>query len=872
MLLKSAPPRSVRGFLDRERLKLSQFELSGARTTILLAPTGYGKTSQLIQWRRDALAHGGLAFWHSLDNRDTPLRLVRGLAYSAQTSCGKLGFPEPFMEWIQDCSDAKEAMTGWLAEVARLAVDVLLILDDADRLPTATRSEVLTYLLGNAPANLHVVLAARPSSALMVSGALSTATVAHLTASDLRFRLDETLTVLSTALGSRCHTEAGVSLHELTEGWPLGIQLAVAALNRNGNLEGLLGAATADIRRFFIDSLIDRQPAETVHLLVRLAQLDPIHPDLCTEVFGHADVAQDLLRLNDETPLMLRAEGSDWMRLHPLARAVLRERLIRLPKGEIRILAKKASAWYIAHELYEEAAEQLLLAGNVDAAISLAERSTHKMVTVGRSAAILAWYHRLSPTAIERHPGFWAPVAWALSMSERHADAQPLIDLILAQPELSPAERFEADLIGATAAGFADRFEVLEDLIRRWPEPPPGSRADEIPIHWVVKAFVALHGGQPDQARLDFARISELDRTESYSPMSYGFADYGTGLSYLWEGRCALAEQGLRPALARAEDRMDRRNPVASMLAAMLALACWENGQDEVSDALLAGRLVILERHGLPDALMSAYRVLARSADEEGRQDQAMNLLESLQAIGQARGMLRLQVAACFEQVRMHARHGRADTARALSTQLDELLQAPRLQLPEPYLLWANLHAELARTYAALAKDDTVRALQAAEKAADLARKLKRGRDAVEAHLLRAEILRRDGSADARAVRDEAMSLAKAGGMMRLMREHSPDRYQASPLAKPTATHSGSVAAQLHSKENLVLGAGLLTLKEREVLTLLSRNLSNREIARAMDISEQTIKWHIKNLFSKLNAGSRKHAVARARMLGLVED
>ncbi|MCY1309783.1 HTH-type transcriptional regulator MalT [compost metagenome] len=53
------------------------------------------------------------------------------------------------------------------------------------------------------------------------------------------------------------------------------------------------------------------------------------------------------------------------------------------------------------------------------------------------------------------------------------------------------------------------------------------------------------------------------------------------------------------------------------------------------------------------------------------------------------------------------------------------------------------------------------------------------------------------------------------------------------------------------------------------MLSLLSRNLSNKEIARAMDVGEQTVKWHLKNLFGKLNAAGRKHAVARARQLGL---
>ena len=46
--------------------------------------------------------------------------------------------------------------------------------------------------------------------------------------------------------------------------------------------------------------------------------------------------------------------------------------------------------------------------------------------------------------------------------------------------------------------------------------------------------------------------------------------------------------------------------------------------------------------------------------------------------------------------------------------------------------------------------------------------------------------------------------------------------------------------------------------------------MANKEIARAMDIGEQTVKWHLKNVFSKLNAASRRHAVDRARLLGLL--
>jgi LuxR family maltose regulon positive regulatory protein len=39
-----------------------------------------------------------------------------------------------------------------------------------------------------------------------------------------------------------------------------------------------------------------------------------------------------------------------------------------------------------------------------------------------------------------------------------------------------------------------------------------------------------------------------------------------------------------------------------------------------------------------------------------------------------------------------------------------------------------------------------------------------------------------------------------------------------------------------------------------------------------MDVGETTIKWHVKNLFFKLDAGTRKQVVQRARILGLIDS
>jgi DNA-binding NarL/FixJ family response regulator len=62
-----------------------------------------------------------------------------------------------------------------------------------------------------------------------------------------------------------------------------------------------------------------------------------------------------------------------------------------------------------------------------------------------------------------------------------------------------------------------------------------------------------------------------------------------------------------------------------------------------------------------------------------------------------------------------------------------------------------------------------------------------------------------------------------------------------------------------------------LTPRERAVLALVADGLPNREIARALEISEHTVKFHLSSIFGKLGAASRTEAVRRGFELGLIE-
>ncbi len=85
-----------------------------------------------------------------------------------------------------------------------------------------------------------------------------------------------------------------------------------------------------------------------------------------------------------------------------------------------------------------------------------------------------------------------------------------------------------------------------------------------------------------------------------------------------------------------------------------------------------------------------------------------------------------------------------------------------------------------------------------------------------------------------------------------------------SPLA-PT------VAARLLGRMTAGGGGETLTLRELEVVRLVARGASNREIARDLRISEATVKTHLLKIFDKLGVADRTSAVTTAMERGLIE-
>jgi LuxR family transcriptional regulator, maltose regulon positive regulatory protein len=113
----------------------------------------------------------------------------------------------------------------------------------------------------------------------------------------------------------------------------------------------------------------------------------------------------------------------------------------------------------------------------------------------------------------------------------------------------------------------------------------------------------------------------------------------------------------------------------------------------------------------------------------------------------------------------------------------------------------------------------------------------------------------------------------KIGALLDAFRENG-ERSGKSPALMPYV--SGLVAAwrSRHQSETRLdpksVLADPLSAREGAILKLIGQGLSNKEIARNLAIAPETVKSHVKHIFTKLGAEKRAQAVAHAQSFGLL--
>jgi len=878
--LKIAPPRLGRAVTARPRLERRWQEISERTVIVVTAPQGYGKTTLLAQWRRNWLERGAYAAWATLDAQDDRARFVELLLFALRSATGRESFAAAATQGRLQPGRELDALTELLAEVALLATPTVVILDDAHRMPQATMQELLAYLLNNAPPNLQFLVGSRRPLELDFSDLIAGGRLATIGAGDLRLDLAESLEILRARFANRIGLDDAVRVHDLMEGWPLGLQLAASTIEGASDRHAFIGQLSArrgDLQRFFFESLMARLPPERSDFLVRIAILEAVNADLCRAVTGCAESARYLESLADESPIVAEGEDRDWMRLHAMARDFLLGHFDRLPAPERQACYERAAEWYAAHGQLQEAARHALAAGDEATAVQYAARCLADIAREGRLSEARDWVRRLASLAVTRNVRFQLGAAWITALGSDAPTVPGLIEEISRHPQFDERCRVEAMIVVTAAAFFSDKPGLAVDALASVGSEPEGVT----PLHLLslenTHAALALYAGETDQARRRLRDyVLSAEPREAAMRLGLAFSDVIFGISYLAEGNAARAIEVLEPRLELAEREMGRRSTMSAMLAGVLASALFLRDEPERAQATLADRLDVIERVGMPDPIILGYTTCAGVALWRGDEARALEILEGLRDLGIAREQPRITVTALAELVRLHALNGRIETAGELQAEIEAL--GPILEA-HPYEQFRGSYrrtSSLALGYLALARGDPVGAQAALRVAADVPPHMRRQPLVLVARALLALAAEEAGEPDAARMLQEVMSLAELAGMRRFVEAAHPRLTRmlesagppAPPMERAPATRASGSSASPAAR---AASGGLLTPKEARILSLLAAGKANKEIARAMDIGEQTVKWHLKNVFYKLNAASRKHAVDRARLLGLLE-
>lgn len=867
-VLKMTPPRLPRMVHGRDGLALWAERLLESTAIEVVAPAGYGKTTLILQWRQRWMQSGVRVAWASADALDDPARFA-ALAQQALRGAGALPAA------VEAEGNGLEMLTTILAGVAKRRLETVLVIDDAERLPEATRAGSLQYLLHNAPANLHLVLAARNPLPLLTAALKARGRYCQLAMQDLRLQPQESIQILEKRLGLRLSLDDRMRVHTAAEGWPIALQLAISAIERESDPGRAVRAFSArhdSLQEYFNESMRAAFDAPALEVLMRLAILDRFDAELAGLV--HAGATEAMLKqLVNETPILFEADGVGWYRFHPLARDHLLGLLEQSQAQERVALHAKVAQWYSQHEQYHEAAAHALAAGARELALESAKRALFALGAQGKLSEAQEWLQRMPDLPCSPDPELQMAAAAVLSMSDRHAEAIALAQPIAEAVGVPPALRAAALRTLAGAAVFSDQMELLRHSVRLWREFDDAQLDPLFQLSRMnIAAFVAMHEGQPVRARESLEAGAGLGSTGMLR-MAAAMRKLLVAICHLREGRPDLAEKLLGEAVGEHEQVQGRRGMLSCLLASALALALVQQGKHAEARLQLADRLDIIERQGHPENVLQAYLALVQATLATEGCAAARLILDGMEAVAARRCLPRLQVHAACWRVRTLLHEGRAVPATLLGRLQDLEAMAVEGGL-QPFRQECSHEIALARTLAALAAGESGEAQRQLEAARLSALRLGLQRELCVIAFLRAAIAAQchDPCVDAWVA--EAMAkpaYAANPWIANEVRAALHGRMDEWIVETPAQEMERAPPAGSDGLDNLPV-SGLLTPKEAEILGLLKQKLSNKRIAMKLGIGSETVKWHLKNLFSKLDATSREHAVDRAQVLGLLRN
>jgi LuxR family maltose regulon positive regulatory protein len=871
--------------------------------TLVCAPAGFGKTTLLAQWLQTVdRPHA----WLSLDDHDNELAVfVQSLAAALQTA-----FPDAF-----EATDALLKAPRMLPpdQIAPLLVndladvpdDVILVLDDYHLIHDREIHTLLELLVEHLPSQVHLVLICRSDPPLPLARWLAKGLLSELRGNELRFTREETEAFLTRMLGSEAARETAAVLDERTEGWIAAIRIAAISLRETSDrasfLQQLDNNTARSLNSYLVGEILTQQTRGVQEFLERTSILDQFCTELCTAVMGSdtsREQIQAILDWLEHTNLFLIPLDTHqrWYRYHHLFGALLQQRLhTHCSQEELATLHRRASAWHERQDLLEQAIHHALLAGDAWQATHLVEAHFFPAFEQEQLTQVEHWLHLLPEDQVKSSPTLLAAHAWIAQARGRLKEmpnllttAEQLLDS--ADQQRSPAPGPHDALLGMLRGLVAGLWSLYYFFTGQAHASLQSARSA---LAWIPsgEAFLVRH------AILYFALASQANGHEdvALSELQKAFQDHSAGRSstarlllaqtyvYLAMGQLPQVEYLARQLLQLArEDGLMISHHFAHWL---LGLVSYE--QNHLDEAAYHFSAVIADQHQahlwiLQDALCG----LALTYQARGLFNQARETTRTLRAfVEQQHSVPELLVVYAFCGRVALLQNDVEQAQQWLELAGEHEVRGPMFFLVDP---------PVTRVRFLLAKGDPV-SLAAGQtlltQLLQLVEALHNTRKLMVVLALQAWAYDLQGrKAEALEVLERALALARPRGFVRTFADLAPlapllhqvrKQSKADQVVDPhldaylqgILTAMNPVPEQAGSKRDLLAKEGLepLTRRELHILHLLDTDLTNKEIARELVVTTETVKLHTKHIYRKLCVNNRRSAVTLAKSLGLFQ-
>ena len=352
--------------------------------------------------------------------------------------------------------------------------------------------------------------------------------------------------------------------------------------------------------------------------------------------------------------------------------------------------------------------------------------------------------------------------------------------------------------------------------------------------------------------------------------------------------RLSTARRLAFDALNIAKSTPQQAAGLATVPACIAAQVLYEEGCLDQADTLLRDRLPVINARGPIESALRAYIVLTRIAKQRKQCDFAALMLREAETLGERRGWPRLVAACLAERAALLLRGGKTREARLVLEYLDRYAESHRSgsghatseitryrTLTRWRVSWAEnpsreAVAALRQLYhQALEKRDLYVGCGLAVELAEMLAAMEETEeaDALIFHTVRAAAVAGLSQVFLEGGPRSGMLLRRA--YARAAAPASTDR-DVLPFVGSLLSRWGAGYPDPPPEQPGRRIGDTLTARERDVLAMISQGFPNKRIARTLAISPETVKSHVKHIFSKLAAGTRTEAVSRAGSLGLL--